>query len=106
MWAIKHPATSYVQGINDLVTPFFVVFLSDHVGTKPTLFLVSCCQSSSLNLFFYLTEDAEQCDVSKVPESVLATIEADCYWCLYSLLDGIQVRIFFGSPKKHLNLKL
>ncbi|MCH88365.1 TBC1 domain family member 22B-like, partial [Trifolium medium] len=26
--AIRHPASGYVQGINDLVTPFFVVFLS------------------------------------------------------------------------------
>lgn len=29
IWAIRHPACGYVQGINDLVTPFFVVFLSD-----------------------------------------------------------------------------
>mgnify|MGYP002378582887 CR=1 FL=1 len=29
IWAIRHPASGYVQGINDLVTPFFVVFLSE-----------------------------------------------------------------------------
>ena len=29
IWAIRHPASGYVQGINDLVIPFFVVFLSD-----------------------------------------------------------------------------
>ena len=28
-WAIRHPASSYVQGINDLATPLFAVFLSD-----------------------------------------------------------------------------
>ncbi|KAG9485439.1 hypothetical protein GDO78_008486 [Eleutherodactylus coqui] len=32
IWAIRHPASGYVQGINDLVTPFFVVFLTEHVG--------------------------------------------------------------------------
>ncbi|XP_070440601.1 TBC1 domain family member 22B isoform X5 [Equus przewalskii] len=32
IWAIRHPASGYVQGINDLVTPFFVVFLSEYVG--------------------------------------------------------------------------
>lgn len=32
IWAIRHPASGYVQGINDLVTPFFVVFLSEFVG--------------------------------------------------------------------------
>ncbi|OWK13240.1 TBC1D22B, partial [Cervus elaphus hippelaphus] len=35
IWAIRHPASGYVQGINDLVTPFFVVFLSEYVGTHP-----------------------------------------------------------------------
>lgn len=34
IWAIRHPASGYVQGINDLVTPFFVVFLSEYVGKK------------------------------------------------------------------------
>lgn len=31
IWAIRHPASGYVQGINDLVTPFFVVFLSEYL---------------------------------------------------------------------------
>jgi hypothetical protein len=26
----RHPASGYVQGINDLVTPFLAVFLSSH----------------------------------------------------------------------------
>uniref|UniRef100_A0A182M1U6 Rab-GAP TBC domain-containing protein n=1 Tax=Anopheles culicifacies TaxID=139723 RepID=A0A182M1U6_9DIPT len=32
IWAIRHPASGYVQGINDLVTPFFIVFLQEAVG--------------------------------------------------------------------------
>lgn len=32
IWAIRHPASGYVQGINDLVTPFFQVFLSSYIG--------------------------------------------------------------------------
>lgn len=35
VWAIRHPASGYVQGINDLVTPFFEVFLSAYIG-EPT----------------------------------------------------------------------
>lgn len=35
IWAIRHPASGYVQGINDLVTPFFVVFLSEFVSKSP-----------------------------------------------------------------------
>ncbi|KAJ8301525.1 hypothetical protein KUTeg_020512 [Tegillarca granosa] len=35
IWAIRHPASGYVQGINDLVTPFFVVFLSEYIDNAP-----------------------------------------------------------------------
>ena len=28
---MRHPASGYVQGINDVVTPFIVVFLTDYV---------------------------------------------------------------------------
>lgn len=28
---MRHPASGYVQGINDIVTPFLVVFLSDYL---------------------------------------------------------------------------
>ena len=33
VWAIRHPASGYVQGINDLATPFFQVFLAAYIGT-------------------------------------------------------------------------
>jgi hypothetical protein len=31
----RHPASGYVQGSNDLVTPFLAVFLGEHYVTKP-----------------------------------------------------------------------
>ena len=31
----RHPASGYVQGINDLVTPFLAVFLGDHLEGAP-----------------------------------------------------------------------
>lgn len=36
IWAIRHPASGYVQGINDLLTPLYIVFLSAHVGERTT----------------------------------------------------------------------
>lgn len=33
IWAIRHPASGYVQGINDLLTPFFLVCLTECCGT-------------------------------------------------------------------------
>ncbi|TSK13171.1 TBC1 domain family member 22B [Bagarius yarrelli] len=32
IWAIRHPASGYVQGINDLVTPFFVVYIFEYIA--------------------------------------------------------------------------
>ncbi|KAM8975302.1 TBC1 domain family member 22B isoform 2-T2 [Pelodytes ibericus] len=75
IWAIRHPASGYVQGINDLVTPFFVVFLSEHVE-----------------------EDVENFDVASLSQDTLRNIEADSFWCMSKLLDGIQDNYTFAQP--------
>ncbi|CAN0048782.1 unnamed protein product [Lampetra fluviatilis] len=75
IWAIRHPASGYVQGINDLVTPFFVVFLAEHVE-----------------------EEVENFDVASLPEETLRNIEADSFWCMSKLLDGIQDNYTFAQP--------
>ncbi|TMW59612.1 hypothetical protein Poli38472_004681 [Pythium oligandrum] len=73
-WAIRHPASGYVQGINDLLTPFLVVFLTEFMDDPPTG------------------------DLSIVSDERLETIEADSYWCLTKLLDGIQDHYTFAQP--------
>lgn len=75
VWAIRHPASGYVQGINDLATPFFEVFLSGYVSVDPEAF-----------------------DVSYLPSEVLAAVEADSFWCLTKLLDGIQDHYISQQP--------
>jgi len=75
VWAIRHPASGYVQGINDLVTPFFQVFLSAYIDSEPEGF-----------------------DPSALPPHVLSAIEADSFWCLSRLLDGIQDNYIFAQP--------
>ncbi|GBG85093.1 hypothetical protein CBR_g39554 [Chara braunii] len=75
IWAIRHPATGYVQGINDLVTPFLTVFLSE------------ICQG-----------DMDTWDVNRLPIETLYIVEADCYWCLSKLLEGIQDHYTFAQP--------
>ncbi|KAG0164362.1 GTPase-activating protein [Apophysomyces sp. BC1015] len=74
-WAIRHPASGYVQGINDLVTPIFEVFLETYIDDNP-----------------------EQYDVSKLDQEVLSVIEADSFWCLSKFLDGIQDNYTFAQP--------
>uniref|UniRef100_A0A8C5C5L2 TBC1 domain family, member 22a n=1 Tax=Gadus morhua TaxID=8049 RepID=A0A8C5C5L2_GADMO len=75
IWAIRHPASGYVQGINDLVTPFFVVYV-----------------------FEYIEEEVENFDVSSLREESLRNIEADSFWCMSRLLDGIQDNYTFAQP--------
>jgi TBC1 domain family member 2 len=87
VWAIQHPESGYVQGINDLVTPFFQVFLSAYIG-------------NILNDYADVDTNPETFDPGKLPSDVLDSIEADSFWCLSALLDGIQVlsqRIFLIS---------
>lgn len=77
IWSIRHPASGYVQGMNDLVTPFFVVFL---------------CEVTPLN------DDVEIYEVNTIAQSELDQIEADSYWCMSKLLDGIQDNYTFAQP--------
>ncbi|XP_020216988.1 TBC1 domain family member 22B isoform X2 [Cajanus cajan] len=74
-WAIRHPASGYVQGINDLVTPFLVVFLSEH-----------------------LEGGIDNWSMSDLSSDIISNIEADCYWCLSKLLDGMQDHYTFAQP--------
>lgn len=70
LWAIKHPATGYVQGMNDLLTPFFIAFLLETMGGHYRF------ESWDLTL---LADPAATID-----------IEADCYWCFDKLMANIH----------------
>jgi hypothetical protein len=67
---MRHPSSGYVQGINDVVTPFIVVFLSDY---------------AQVNIQTLDTPD----NFESVTEEQLNSVEADAYWCLCKILDRI-----------------
>ncbi|GJN92725.1 hypothetical protein Rhopal_005761-T1 [Rhodotorula paludigena] len=94
VWAIRHPASGYVQGINDLVTPFFEVFLEGYIVVE-ALF---ACQATNLTQLPLADADPETFDVSVLPPPVLEALEADSFWCLSKLLDGIQDNYIFAQP--------
>ncbi|KAL6582277.1 hypothetical protein OROMI_006291 [Orobanche minor] len=73
--AIRHPASGYVQGINDLATPFLVVFLSE-----------------------YLEGNVDTWSMADLSLEKVSNVEADCYWCLSKLLDGMQDHYTFAQP--------
>ncbi|KAK2865458.1 hypothetical protein FQN49_003558 [Arthroderma sp. PD_2] len=80
VWAIRHPASGYVQGINDLVTPFWQVFLGSYITDS----------------------DIEQgMDPGQLPQPVINAVEADSFWCLTKLLDGIQDNYIYAQPGIH-----
>ena len=52
IWAIRHPASGYVQGMNDLVTPFFIVFLQEVFNNGKYFFLTQGLFEGAKNLLF------------------------------------------------------
>jgi hypothetical protein len=86
VWTIRHPASGYVQGINDLAVPFVLVFLSSITGQDAVGGGDEEKSSSLCALAEALTEDQ------------LLALEADCFWCLSKLLDGIQDHYTFAQP--------
>lgn len=49
--------------------------------------------------------DPELFDSSCLPNNVLAAIEADSFWCLSKLLDGIQDNYISAQPGIHRQVK-
>ncbi|WEJ94233.1 GTPase-activating protein [Yamadazyma tenuis] len=119
-WAIRHPASGYVQGINDLVTPFFQIFLTNYIWqlqrtrTHETshnpedddsmLFIPDVLdphdpkEQALLNdpqLFNY---NLHNLDPTQISSRVLSIIEADTYWCLSRLLETITDNYIHQQP--------
>ena len=78
IFSVRHPASGYVQGFNDLVTPFYSVFLSALLPHVPDP--VSTLSSLPLS------------------EAELLGLEADCLGCLSFLLSSIQDHYTFAQP--------
>ncbi|QLQ81995.1 hypothetical protein HG537_0G02490 [Torulaspora globosa] len=80
LWAIRHPTSGYVQGINDLVTPFYQTFLTEYLPQSQI-------------------DDVEKLDPESYmnPEQ-LRDVEADTFWCLTKLLEQITDNYIHGQP--------
>eukprot|EP00921_Rhytidocystis_pertsovi_P016086 GHVQ01025412.1.p1 GENE.GHVQ01025412.1~~GHVQ01025412.1.p1 ORF type:complete len:355 (-),score=45.21 GHVQ01025412.1:299-1363(-) len=81
-WAVRHPASGYVQGINDLITPFIATFVLPYANRTEK------ATTSTLN----------EVDLEKVTDEELSDVEADSYWCLSKVLGHIQDHYTFGQP--------
>lgn len=83
IWAIRHPASGYVQGMNDLAVPFYLAYLAEqgniHVNDKEKLAI----RVNSVEL---------------LSDKEFAKIEADAFWSVSTLLDGIQDNYTKNQP--------
>ncbi|BFU23090.1 TBC domain containing protein [Entamoeba histolytica HM-1:IMSS-B] len=68
VWALRHPACGYVQGMNDLLVPLIYVYMTEY------------------------TYDQELTDerINIIPSMLLECCEADSYWGLDSIMSRIQ----------------
>jgi TBC1 domain family member 2 len=92
VWGIRHPATGYVQGVNDLATPFLYIFLSERLGE------CFCLKSQGgvarrEGVCPDLDSGCEDVpmEFEDISDAELLNIEADAYHCLTRLLDRALV---------------
>lgn len=113
IWAIRHPASGYVQGINDLVTPFFIVFLQETLESQelgecifqliylPAPLAFTVMFSLWFSLLFtphlYTVVELDTFKLNTLSAEQLNIIEADSFWCLSKFLDCIQDNYIFAQ---------
>lgn len=80
IWAKRHPASGYVQGLNDLAATFFAVFLIDYIN------------------FSYDNLAVSHKVLDELEDNKYDQVEADSYWCFKKMMDNIQTNYTFGQP--------
>lgn len=123
LWGVRHPASGYVQGINDLATPLLAAFFADAAagdgdgvgtgssggfggagfggggagGSDDTFDGGNTSTSNSSSSPLLSPDDPAWLGVA-LPEGAAEAAEADAYWCLCRLLEGVQDHYTHGQP--------
>jgi hypothetical protein len=82
IWSLRHPASGYVQGFNDLCIPFFIVYFLEKFPEK------------NIDTILKLDEN----EFKKLSEDTLTEIETTIYFSLTKLLDRIQTNYTINQP--------
>lgn len=125
IFAVRHPASGYVQGMNDVCTPFYVVFLSEYLYPNAISSATSTCAAAGSSQPPFPDADAPSAPAAPPsPQQAsggeglgllsdaawnngggadLSTedyldLESDVFWCLSKLLDRIQDCYTFAQP--------
>lgn len=81
IWSMRHPASSYVQGMNDICIPFYIVCLCDILQYD------NIKQIDNIDI-----------DINTITNQQLLSIECDVYWLFSILLDSIVDHYTFAQP--------
>lgn len=108
LWAIRHPASGYVQGINDLCTPFYQIFLAHFLllvqckkAGRPAVCVPGLLDVEELPLWHdeeLMLYTLHNFDPALLPPHVALMLEADTYWCLLRLLENITDNYIHEQP--------
>ena len=82
IWSLRHPASGYVQGFNDLCIPFFIVYFLEKFPNK--------------NIDTILKLNNEEFKI--LTEETLIELETTIYYSLTKLLDRIQTNYTHNQP--------
>ena len=82
IWSMRHPASGYVQGFNDLCVPFFIVFFLEFFD------------KININELLFKNND----DLNNIDEDSYFELETDIYYSLTKLLDRIQTNYTHNQP--------
>eukprot|EP01127_Copromyxa_protea_P023949 TRINITY_DN921_c0_g1_i3.p1 TRINITY_DN921_c0_g1~~TRINITY_DN921_c0_g1_i3.p1 ORF type:complete len:399 (-),score=49.07 TRINITY_DN921_c0_g1_i3:40-1236(-) len=85
IWSKENAHISYFQGLNDLVTPFLIVFLVSRFG----------------GLTDFNNEYIQNSHFKAHLKTYLPSIEADTYWCLTKMMNDLQNTITFTEGGIH-----
>ena len=82
IWSLRHPASGYVQGFNDLCIPFFIVYSLEKFSSK------------NIDTILKLNNE----EINTLTEDTITELEATIYYSLTKLLDRIQTNYTHNQP--------
>jgi len=83
LWALRHPACGYVQGMNDLLLPFLFVIFAEKLPHNPRKRVSHLIKCPAAEVQALLSE-------ASIPPSEWLKLEADVFWMLAAMLNSVQ----------------
>ena len=82
IWSLRHPASGYVQGFNDLCIPFFIVYFLEKFPNK------------NIDTILKLNNE----EIKILTDDTFTELETTIYYSLTKLLDRIQTNYTHNQP--------